>query len=108
MCAANTLSTKRSKINGLLTGARRSTTRVCESAGTRRWNAPNRPNSSQKSQANQHDIATPLSALFRDPFVADTVRRAEADLPPAAALVEPGRPEPALNGTNAAPIPEIA
>jgi hypothetical protein len=60
------------------------------------------------AQANQHDIATPLSALFRDPMVADAFRRAEADLPPAAALVEPGRPEPVLSGTDAARIPEMA
>jgi hypothetical protein len=40
--------------------------------------------------------------------VADTFRRAEADLPPATALVEPGRPEPVLNDTDAAHIPEIA
>lgn len=58
------------------------------------------------AQATHQDNQTPLSALFRDPLVADAFRRAERDCPPS--LVEADRPAPTLVGGNAVRVLELA
>jgi hypothetical protein len=60
------------------------------------------------AQATYQDKTTPLSALFRDSYLRAVFARAERDTPPAAALVEPRRPEPVLSGTDAVRVLELA
>ena len=58
------------------------------------------------AQATNQNTTTPLSALFRDPFLRTAFERAERDNPPSPVEAEPVRP--VLSGSDAVRVLELA